>query len=225
MTGRLYLPPIKYVALPNGWPGRARPSLWKPKRSPFKGHNWSRIERALQEEVGRVNGRDLTIAIDLRSPGHFRNDGGIRSDARPVTSRIVISFARPDGRRLVFPCDAYAFWQDNVWAVHLSLAALRAVDRHGVTQGDQQYEGFAALPPGGGSSAFTVEQAYSFLSELSGVEEQALVFPAVYAMAVKVARAKAHPDSGGTNEKFQKLGQAMKLIEQHMSAEAMAGEK
>jgi hypothetical protein len=209
---RIFLPPIRYVALPPKWPGRTRPSFWKAKRSPFKGHNWSRIEQELQAEVGRINGRDLTIAIDLRNPGHFRMDGGIRADARPVTSRIVVSFSRPDGRRLTFPCDAYAFWQDNVWAVRLSLEALRAVDRHGVTAGDQQYEGFAALPAAGGSSAMTVDQAYAIVAELSGFESQALAFPSVFAQAVKIARSKAHPDSGGTDEKFQKLGQAIQVI-------------
>lgn len=210
----VFLPPIRYVALPNTWPGRKRAAEWKPEKSRFKGHNWSRIERELQEEVGRINGKDLTIALDIQNPGHFRSDGGIRADARPVTSRVVISFTRPDGKKLVFPCDAYGFWQDNVWAVRLSLEALRSVDRHGVTHGDQQYEGFAALPPAGGSSAMTVDQAFAFVAELSGFEEAALVYPSVFAQAVKIAQSRAHPDKGGTDEKFQKLGQAIQLIEE-----------
>lgn len=208
----MILPPIKYVALPNTWPGRDRGQHWKPKRSPFKGHNWSRIERELQEEISRINGRDLTLALDIRKPGEFRNDGGIRADARPVTSRVIVSFTRPDGRRLVFPCDAYAFWQDNIWAIRLSLEALRSVDRHGVTQGDQQYEGFAALPPAGGSAAMTPERAYALIAELSGFEEDALRFPSVYVTAVKVARSKAHPDAGGSTEKFQQLEEAMRIL-------------
>lgn len=206
-------PSLRFVALPSTWPGRARPAGWSPKRSQFKGHTWSKIERALLDEIARVRGREVTIALDLRSPGNFRHDGGIRADARPVTSRVVVSFSRPDGRRLVFPCDAYAFWQDNVWGIQLSLEALRSVDRHGVTNGDQQYEGFAALPPGGGSSAMTVERATAILAELSGLEPEALAWPSVFTVAVQKARAKAHPDKGGATEQFQELEEAVRLLE------------
>lgn len=205
-------PVAKYVALPGKWPGRTRSSLWKPGRSPFKGHNWARIETRLLDEIGRINGRDVTIALDIRNPGHFRQDGGIRSDARPVTSRVVVSFTRPDGRRLVFPCDAYAFWQDNVWAIQLSLEALRAVDRHGVTVGNQQYEGFAQLPAGG-NGKMSVEAARTLLAELSGFEETALAFPSVFTVAVRSARAKAHPDAGGSTDRFQKLQEAISVLE------------
>jgi hypothetical protein len=210
----MILPLIRYIALPSAWPGRKRPAGWRPKASKFKGHNWSRIEKEFLEEIARINGRDVTVALDIRNPGHFRQDGGLRSDARPVTSAIVVSFTRPDGKRLVFPCDAYAFWQDNVWAVRLSLEALRSVDRHGVTAGDQQYEGFAALPPAGGSSALTVERAREILAELSGFEPEALLFPSVFVSAVQKARAKAHPDAGGSTEKFQQLEQAISLLEE-----------
>lgn len=212
-------PTPRYVALPAKWPGRKRGAGWKPKRSPFKGHNWSRIEKELLEEIARINGRDVTIALDIRNPGHFRADGGIRADARPVTSAVVVSFTRPDGRKLVFPCDAYAFWQDNVWAVRLSLEALRAVDRHGVTAGDQQYEGFAALPPGG-KAGMTVEDARAFVAELSGIEESALAFPTVLTMALRTARSKAHPDAGGSTESFQKLEEAVRILEAEAGSDA-----
>lgn len=202
------LPQIKYIALPRQWPGRPRPAGWKPKKSPFKGHNWSRIERELQDEVARINGRDLTVALDVRKLGDFRADGGLRADARPETSRIVVSFTRPDSKRFVFPADAYAFWQDNAWGIRLSLEALRAVDRHGVTQGDQQYAGFAALTSGG----MTVESALEFLARVSGLEEAALAFPAVLAVAVQKARNKTHPDTGGSVEQFQKLEEAVRVL-------------
>jgi hypothetical protein len=207
----MMLPFARYVALPAKWPGRKRAAGWRPKRSPFKGHNWSRIEKEVLEEIARINGRDVTIALDIRNPGHFRPDGGIRADARPVTSAVVVSFTRPDGRRLVFPCDAYAFWQDNVWAVRLSLEALRAVDRHGVTAGDQQYEGFAALPSGG-NGKMSEEAARTLLAELSGFEESALAFPSVFAIAVQRARSKAHPDVGGSTDGFQKLEEAIGVL-------------
>lgn len=207
------LPVVKFTAMPHTWPGRKRAQGWKAKRSPFKGHNWSRIQRELQEEVSRVNGRDLTIALDIRNPGDFRQDGGIRADARPVTSRIIVTFTRPDSRKLTFPCDAYAFWQDNVWAVRLSLESLRSVDRHGVTQGDQQYEGFAALPPGGRSAdTMTFEKALGIVAELSGFEVPALAFPAVFSVALRTARAKAHPDAGGKTEQFQQLEDAIRFL-------------
>lgn len=208
----MILPSLKYVALPAKWPGRKRPAFWKPKRSPFKGHNWSRIEKELLEEIARINGRDVSIALDIRNPGHFRQDGGIRADARPVTPSVVLTFTRPDGKKLVFPCDAYAFWQDNIWAIRLSLEALRAVDRHGVTAGDQQYEGFAALPPGS-NGKMSEDDARALIAELSGIEASALAFQSVLTMALRTARSKAHPDAGGSTEKFQEVEEAAKVLE------------
>ncbi len=209
------LPYARYVALPNAWPGRKRPADWKPKgRSPFKFKAWSRVEHELLEEIARVNGRDVTIALDIRNPGHFRNDGGIRADARPVTARVIVSFARPDGKKLVFPCDAYGDWQDNVWAIRLSLEALRSIDRYGVTQGDQQYEGFAALPPGK-PAGMTVERAREIVAKLADLEPQALTFPSVFTVAVQRARSKAHPDrDGGNTATFQELEEAVRVLEQ-----------
>src|ERR1051325_4819633 len=203
---------IRYVPLPSKWPGRNRPTGWKPTRSPFKFKAWDRVVRELLEEVAKVNGRDVELAIDVRNPAYWRNDGGLRADARPESSRIIVSFTRPDGRKLVFPCDAYGDWQDNVWAIRLSLEALRSIDRYGVTQGDQQYVGFAALPPG--REEMTVERAREIVADLADLEPQALAFPSVFVVAVPRARARAHPDrEGGSTARFQELEQAVKLLE------------
>jgi hypothetical protein len=211
------LPYARYVALPDVWPGRQRPDGWRPKRSPFQFKAWSRVERELLEEIGRVNGRDATIALDVRAPGQFKADGGIRADARPVTSRVIVSFTRPDGKRLVFPCDAYGDWHDNVWAIRLSLEALRAVDRYGVTQGDRQYEGFAALPPAR-FNGMTVDRARSVIADLTDVEPAALRFKSVLTMAVQRARARTHPDrEGGSEEKFKEVETAARILESELA--------
>lgn len=214
----MILPPIKFVALPPVWPGRKRAAGWRPKPAPFKVQAWDRIQKEMQREVAQVNGKDLTLAIDVRSPGDFRFDGGIRADARPTTSRIVVSFTRPDGRRLVFPADAYGYWQHNVWGIRLSLEALRSVDRHGVTSGDLQYEGFAQITSS--SSAMTPAEAFKVIAGLSGIEEAALAYPSVFASAVKLARSKAHPDAGGSQESFQRLEEAARVLNAERSAEA-----
>lgn len=215
------LPAIKFVCLPPAWPGRKRAPLWRPKPAPFKVQSWDRIQKELQREVQHVNGRDLTIALDIRNPGDFRFDGGIRADARPVTSRIVVSFTRPDGRRLVFPADVYGYWQHNVWGVRLALEALRSVDRHVITSGDLQYEGYAQITAGN-SATMTAAQAMDVIAELSGFDAAALAFPSVFANAVKIARSRTHPDAGGKPELFQRLEEAARVINTERTAEAKA---
>jgi hypothetical protein len=117
--------------------------------------------------------------------------------------------------RLTFPCDTYADWQTNVYAIAKSLESLRAVDRYGVTQGDAQYVGFKALPSGGGSApAMTAEQAADIIAEHSELPAHVILQePAVARVAIRTAKRSAHPDAGGEPGAFERVTDAATLIE------------
>jgi hypothetical protein len=177
-------------------------------------HGWSRIEKELLVELGRVNAKDVTLALDVVNPGDFRCDGGLRSDARLGTQKVVISFTRGDqGVRLTFPCDTYALWQDNVWAIRLTLELLRRIDTYGVTYGDQQYVGFAALTSGG-APKMTLDEAILLLAE-HGEAGSIDLFSApdwMVEMVQKRARAATHPDAGGSTGLFQRVEEAAAIV-------------
>jgi len=128
---------------------------------------------------------------------------------------VIVSFTRGDtGVRLTFPCETYFQWQDNLYAIAQTLEKLRAIDRYGVTQGDQQYVGFAALPAGG-QPKMTLDDALDLFGEHGEAGAVDLISaPDWLVDAVqKRARAATHPDAGGSTELFQRIEEAARLID------------
>ncbi len=104
--------------------------------------------KLLEYEIDRLDGTDVVFGIGLRERD-VRLDGQPRADARPIGHPgVEISFNSKFGR-LVYATDQFDDWQDNVRAIALSLEALRAVDRYGVSRRGQQYAGWAQLSAGG----------------------------------------------------------------------------
>ncbi len=103
----------------------------------------------LEREIGYLGGRDVTIGIGLEEYD-IRQDGMPRANARPVGHPgVEVSFDTRDYGRQTYATDQFWDWRDNVRAVVLSLEALRAVERYGVSKG-RQYAGFALLTSGPG---------------------------------------------------------------------------
>lgn len=209
--------PYRYRTLPRIWPGKTRPVDYSRPAGPFKVTTWSMIERALLYELGRLGAKDVELAIDLPNPAHWNAMGTPRADARAATPAVVLSFTRKDGVRLTFPCDTYAVWQTNVYAIAKSLEALRAVDRYGVTQGDQQYVGFKALPPGSGAAgerALSAEEAAEILQTFSDLPAHVIIAePSVARVAIRTAKGRSHPDADGQAGDFELVTRAADVIE------------
>jgi|GEM_PF-6413242 len=101
----------------------------------------------LEREIGYLGGRDVVIGIGLEAYD-IRQDGMPRANARPVGHPgVEVSFDTKAYGRLSYATDQFYDWRDNVRAVVLSLEALRAVERYGVSKG-RQYAGFNLLAAG-----------------------------------------------------------------------------
>ncbi len=186
------------------------------KPSPFRA-NWGDTLEQLEREVRMLKGRDVVMALEVQ-PRDIRQDGGVRADARVQDPSVIIELrVGPD--LLQFPCDRYNYWQDNVRAIALAMEALRAVDRYGVQQG-RQYQGFKALPGGSAASSvssvsMTARQAAEFLLSIVPLERTAadkkhevqdvLGSASLARLVVRAARARTHPDAGGSAEAFQRV--------------------
>lgn len=124
------------------WPGeRKKPgSGYRP--SPFRS-SWGRILYRLEYELDMLNATDVVIQLDC-DRSQLTNNGKMKAGTKPRTPAVILSFETKDGA-MSFPCETYADWMNNIHAIALSLEALRAVDRHGVTRGKEQYQGWLAL--------------------------------------------------------------------------------
>lgn len=208
--------PYRYTTLPKLWPGKQRPVGWTRTRGPFKVTTWNAIENLLSFELQKLGAKDVVLAIDLPNPAHWNMQGAPRADARAASPAVVVSFTNRDGVRLTFPCDTYSDWQTNVYAIARSLENLRAVDRYGVTQGDAQYVGFRALPPGGGTGprAMSAEEAAEIIAQYSELPAHVILAePSVARVAIRAAKRNTHPDVGGDADEFKRVGEASDVLE------------
>lgn len=188
------------------WPGK--PS--KQKQATFRMHQTRRLD-ALEYELRKLRAQDMVIEawFDHQS---IRNDGWPKSSARPSGPGVILSFTGKDGP-LSFPCDTYDRWEDNLYAIALSLEALRAVDRYGVTRTAEQYQGWKQLPAPAEEDIRDRKWALEHLARLAGVQPGILSDPATVDLAYRAAAKKTHPDvPGGSAAAFQVLQEAIGLI-------------
>lgn len=124
---------------------------------------WAAALDDIEREIAMMGGNDVLIGVVVDESaigisGQLRAGGRTRFGHRGVE----LSFDVPKGPRHLFFTDAYDDVGQNLRAISLGLAALRAVDRYGITSGAEQYAGFAQLTAGGPSAdrgAMLVERA------------------------------------------------------------------
>lgn len=156
------------------WPYEKDP---KPKRSGFGVKGWQQTLLYLEEEVERIKGSDIIIGV-VALPNQFNLDGRPRGDFKVLFRGAEVGFTTPERGRLAFHTDHFLTFQENLRAITLGLAALRAIERYGIADTQQQYEGFALLPSGGPDP----ERGHRLVMEAGSV-----------AKALK----QHHPDHGG----------------------------
>jgi hypothetical protein len=201
--------------LPAVWPGK-KTAYRKP--APFKSA-WTKTLHILNRELRHLGARKIEMALAIRM-GDLRQDGMLRADARPQPP-VIISFLDRDGQRQAYPCDNFAWWQDNVYAIAIVLEDLRRAERYGV-QSALLRAGFKALPSST-TVAISVEQAAEFLARRLNQNGSAGRYTAAAIVAdrtsaqsaVRAAAAKTHPDVGGTHTDFHVVQEAKRVLEAH----------
>jgi hypothetical protein len=190
------------------WPGKRTPD-WERRRAPFKA-GYARTLDDIEREIGKLSGKSIVIQIDVE-PRDIRNDGWPRSSARPKSPGVVVSFASTKGN-LSFACDTYTAWEDNLRAIGLTMESLRAVDRYGATQGNEQYRGFAQIEAPA-AIALDAVAAADFIGSHSGfIGIELLADVKLLEFAYRKALKKLHPDVGGSHDLFCRLQEARKVL-------------
>lgn len=160
--------------------------------NPFRS-GWTATMELLERELEKLGAHSAVIELAL-TEREIRLDGWPRAEARPSHPGIVISFDSRHGP-LRYGTDAFPHWQANVRAIALGLEALRKVDRYGIGKRGEQYQGWRQLT--GGAPAMSTRDAEQLLDGYGG-EKKALM--------------AAHPDTGGSDEKFAKVQQAREVL-------------
>ncbi len=173
----------------------------------------------LDREFDQISAREVIVQIDVANQGEFRSqlrqDGIIREDTRTRSPAIVVSFLR-DGNKipLVFACDHFSRWHDNLRAIALGLESLRRLERYHIAQTGDQYRGWQALPSST-TTALSTNQAAEVLARRAQIfsAEDIKGSSSKARDAYRIAAAKTHPDAGGATADFQLVQEAKRVLE------------
>lgn len=182
------------------WPG----ALTKNRDSSNFSSTLGSTMDTLRRELNALRAKDVLLQIAIPRE-KFRQDGFPYASAKPEHPGIILTLESAFGP-LSYPCDTYSTWQENLRAIALALEALRKVDRYGVTKRGEQYRGFLALEaPSSQVVGFAdAAEAQAFICSVIGNPLPTTVgtdWPAF----IRIAKRKAHPDTGGDAEMFQRV--------------------
>jgi hypothetical protein len=180
--------------------------------------SWDDTIGLLIGEVEKLDGDLIVVQVDA-DPGEIRRDSMLRARATVRFPGVKVSFQSKHGP-LTYATDAYdrtwasdpPGWQANVRAIALSLQALRAVDRYGVTHTGEQYRGWSAITATAAETALTVDEARRVLADAAGVQPADLRTADAVTRAYRAAAKAAHPDVGGNADIFRLIGKARDVL-------------
>ena len=189
------------------WPFASTPEGDRASRYTFRASYPSTLD-LLDRELWMLDASAVVLQTLHPSSAH-RRDGGLRADARaPSHPGVVLTFDVPTSRHpagyLSFATDRGDHWQTNVRMIALGMEALRKVDRYGIVRHGEQYRGFAALTAGGPG------RPEEIIARESGLSPEEVA--ADTKRAVRMAARSAHPDAGGSHDRFVAVQQAAKAL-------------
>jgi hypothetical protein len=181
-------------AYPLQWPA-GKPRTSYPASSKFGSRSIDQATNILRREIGLLRGGSPVISTNTK----LRLDGlPYSKQAQPIDKGVTVYFALK-GRQMCFACDRWDKVQDNIYAIAMTIEALRGIERWGSgSMVEQAFTGFVALP--------APEQPHQVL----GVRPNASVeeIDAAYREKAKAT----HPDKGGSDAAMARLNWARDTI-------------
>ncbi len=192
---------LRYTVRPLSAAAKLRMTGKGTEISPFRA-NWSATETLLESELRAVRASDVVLMVNC-AEADLRLDGQLRANARLPSPHTALAFKTPRGP-LMFACGRFRTWQDNVRGIALGLQALRKIERYGIGQSDEQYEGFRQIAAQ--AEAVPVPTWAVTLAKHSGMTVRAVM--AEPQVAYRVAVTRTHPDKGGDPAAFREVQEA-----------------
>lgn len=178
-------------AFPLQWPVTETKSREQPL---FKQTLASSLQK-LKRQVELMGGKNLVLSSNYSL-----------GNERPKESGVCAYFLL-DGQNVAIPCDRWRWVEHNVYAIALTLEAMRGMERWGAkSMITAMFSGFKALPAKAGADYHAILglPPGEPLTE-SGIE-------AAYKRRAKVV----HPDQGGTTEQWAALREAHDMLMQNV---------
>lgn len=186
---------------PLQWPlGRLRTDGYARKGDPFKVPE-GKVRADLARELRLMGVTDFVISCNLM----IRNDGlPYANQKQPEDPGVALYFTRK-GQEICISCDQYAKINTNLRAIGLSLGAIRGMERWGTEEMvDRAFTGFTALPEAIIMGERTTRLWHEVLQVLPDADIE------IVQAAYKRMLMKSHPDTGGSDFKFQEVQNAWK---------------
>jgi hypothetical protein len=179
--------PQRYpLAWPAGWP---RAPIGGRRSAAFK-VDFDKAVRELGYEIERMGGRYPVLSTNLE----LTIDGRPRRDRGEPRDRGVAVYFELKGKQKVFACDTFFSVKDNLRAIGLTIAALRAIERFGASDMlERALSAFEALP---------APKCWDILGVPAGAPAEAVN------AAYRRLAATHHPDRGGSNDRMAELNVA-----------------
>ena len=166
-----------------------QPRTKNPERARFRTNSISRAGEMLADELRKLKGKDCIISTNLQT----KVGGGFYTRQRVDDAGVVVYF-KLKGSDKAMACDKWDLPEHNLWALYLSIAAIRGLERWGGSELlEGLFTGFKALPAPGQIQLGTVR----YFPPGTDLETGRSIF--------KQLALELHPDKGGTPEEFMEL--------------------
>lgn len=189
-------------AYPLQWPS-GYPRTPRPTRSRFSGTTFDKTRQEVVAEIRRLGGRNVIISTNLP----LRQDGYPYASAKQPEDKGIAVYFTFKNNQVVFACDKWDRLTDNMKAIEKAVAAIRGLDRWGVSDMlNRAFTGFKALP---GGSEPDKRSPWDVLGIWPGSSQEL-----IRSQYLKMSK-ELHPDKPtGDKDKFQELQNAYEQIKQ-----------
>jgi hypothetical protein len=182
------------TAYPLQWP-KAWPKTEIKQDSRFK-QTLSAALNKLKRECQMLGGKELVLSSNYTLGTEHPKESG------------VVAYFHLDQKPIAIPCDRWRAVEDNVYAIAMTIEAMRGMERWGAKHMiTAMFSGFKALPEKAGG-----KDPYLVLGILPGAKVNAETITAAYKQKAKTA----HPDAGGSAEAWAELREAHDLLMQNV---------
>lgn len=175
-----------------------QPRTKRPKRARFQTKSISRAGDMLADELRKMGGKDCIISTNLQT----KLSGGFYANQKVEDVGVVIYF-KLKGSDKAMACDRWDKAEHNLWALYLSISAIRGLERWGGSEFlDGLFTGFKALPSPEDVTIPTIR----YFGDGISLEEGRAIF--------KNMAMELHPDQNGNAEEFMELNKQFTQFKQ-----------
>lgn len=187
------------------------------KRKPFRTKRpgiWAK----LRYELKHLKTTTVILQLAIEEKNISPVTGLPRDDRMPKHPGVIIAADTNHGA-LKWICDDCQKWEDNIYAIALTLERLRLADIYGVTGRGEQYAGWKMLPGpitagGEASHGMTIDAAARFVAPFGGVSPHDILSKkSTWEKTLRAGAKKLHPGTPtGDAEKWKVFEMAAQLL-------------